>query len=121
MTPFVAVMGLYGETRLLFDAYHVARMGLDPAATFRRLLPVVRHVQVADSPGRHEPGSGGIGFDALLESLTRSNHRGWLSAEYLPLGDTVSGLGCLKTSSYIPNNCPDSTDACCINKVENIV
>jgi hydroxypyruvate isomerase len=85
-----------GAIGLLFDAYHVARMGLDPAATFRRLLPVVRHVQVADSPGRHEPGSGGLDFDVLLESLAGSNYHGWLAAEYWPLGDTVSGLGWLR-------------------------
>jgi hydroxypyruvate isomerase len=85
-----------GAIGLLFDAYHVARMGLDPAATFRQLLPVVRHIQVADSPGRHEPGSGGVDFDALLDSLAGSSYRGWLAAEYSPLGDTVSGLGWLR-------------------------
>jgi hydroxypyruvate isomerase len=85
-----------GAIGLLFDAYHIARMGLDPAATFRQLLPMVRHVQFADSPGRHEPGSGGVDFDALLGSLVGSNYRGWLAAEYSPLGDTVRGLGWLR-------------------------
>jgi hydroxypyruvate isomerase len=51
---------------LQFDLYHVARMGLDPAAELKPLLPIVRHIQFADAPGRHEPGTGHVGFEGPL-------------------------------------------------------
>jgi hydroxypyruvate isomerase len=82
-----------GRVGLQFDAYHVARMGLDPAAELRRLRAWVRHVQFADAPGRHEPGTGTISFDAFLGALEAVNYEGWVSAEYLPRGPTLDGLG----------------------------
>jgi hydroxypyruvate isomerase len=78
---------------LQFDAYHVARMGLDPAVELQRLMPLVRHVQFADAPGRHEPGTGSIGFDPFLEVLNSRGYEGWVSAEYVPATDTTAGLG----------------------------
>jgi hydroxypyruvate isomerase len=80
---------------LQFDFYHVARMGLDPAAELARLLPLVRHVQFADTPGRHEPGTGSLEFEAPLAVLKAAAYEGWLSAEYIPLGHTIAGLGWL--------------------------
>jgi hydroxypyruvate isomerase len=82
-----------GRVGLQFDAYHVARMGLDPALELRRMRAWVRHVQFADAPGRHEPGTGTVDFDALLNTLKAVRYEGWLSAEYLPLGQTVDSLG----------------------------
>lgn len=77
---------------LQFDLYHVARMGLDPAAELKPLLPLVRHVQFADAPGRHEPGTGGLRFEPTLEVLIAGAYTGWLSAEYIPLAATAGGL-----------------------------
>jgi hydroxypyruvate isomerase len=82
---------------LQFDLYHVARMGLDPAAELKRLLPLVRHVQFADAPGRHEPGTGSLGFESSLGVLGKGGYRGWLSAEYIPLAATSAGLGWLSS------------------------
>jgi hydroxypyruvate isomerase len=81
-----------GGVGLQFDAYHVARLGLDPAAELQRLLPLVRHVQFADAPGRHEPGSGRVAFGPLLDVIRTTGYQGWLGAEYLPANTTVSGL-----------------------------
>jgi hydroxypyruvate isomerase len=80
---------------LQLDLYHVARMGLDPAAELERLLPLVRHIQFADAPGRHEPGTGSLGFESSLRVLGAGGYRGWLSAEYIPLAATAAGLGWL--------------------------
>jgi hydroxypyruvate isomerase len=77
---------------LQFDAFHAARMGLDPAAELARRLPIVRHVQFADAPGRHEPGTGNTDFAPFLTTLQKSGYAGWLSAEYSPLGPTGAGL-----------------------------
>jgi hydroxypyruvate isomerase len=80
---------------LQFDLYHVARMGLDPAAELKQWLPLVRHVQFADAPDRHEPGTGGLRFDRALRVLNAGGYGGWLSAEYTPLAATAAGLGWL--------------------------
>jgi hydroxypyruvate isomerase len=86
-----------GAIGLQFDAYHAARMGLDPAAEFRRMLPWIRHVQFADSPGRHEPGTGDVNFASLLDAIDGSRYDGWLAAEYNPLGATAAGLDWLRS------------------------
>jgi len=54
--------------------------------------PWVRHVQFADAPGRHEPGTGTISFDTLLGALEAVKYEGWVSAEYLPRGPTFDSL-----------------------------
>jgi hydroxypyruvate isomerase len=84
-----------GRVGLQFDAYHIARMGLDPASELRRMRAWVRHVQFADAPGRHEPGTGAISFDAFLGALGAMQYDGWVSAEYLPRGPTLDSLGWL--------------------------
>jgi hydroxypyruvate isomerase len=82
---------------LQFDLYHVARMGLDPVGELKRYLPFVQHVQFADAPGRHEPGTGSLRFDYALEVLNAAEYGGWLSAEYVPLAVTSAGLGWLRS------------------------
>jgi hydroxypyruvate isomerase len=77
---------------LQFDAYHVARMGLDPVQELERSLPVVHHVQFADVPGRHEPGTGDLAFESLVSTLRAAQYIGWLAAEYVPQGSTAAGL-----------------------------
>jgi hydroxypyruvate isomerase len=78
-----------------FDLYHVARMGLDPVVELKRCMPFVRHVQFADAPGRHEPGTGSVEFDSALEVLNAGGYDGWLAAEYIPLAATSAGMGWL--------------------------
>jgi hydroxypyruvate isomerase len=82
---------------LQFDLYHVARMGLDPKAELERHLPLVRHVQFADVPGRHEPGTGTVRFEPALAVLRASGYEGWVSAEYSPRAATAAGLGWLES------------------------
>jgi hydroxypyruvate isomerase len=81
-----------GRIGLQFDVYHASRMLLNPAAELARRLPLVRHVQFADAPGRHEPGSGRIDFEPVLRVLRTAGYDGWLSAEYSPTGDTAATL-----------------------------
>lgn len=85
-----------GQIGLQFDAYHIARMGLDPVGQLAGALPHVRHVQFADEPGRHEPGTGRIHFASLVSALNTCEYAGWLSAEYLPLTVTTAGLDWLR-------------------------
>jgi hydroxypyruvate isomerase len=84
-----------GRVGLQFDVYHAAMMGLDPGKTLARLLPSVRHVQFADAPGRHEPGTGTVRFDDVWQRLFVANYAEWISAEYRPSTTTLASLGWL--------------------------
>jgi hydroxypyruvate isomerase len=80
--------------RLQFDAYHFGRvLGADrvPGA-FRELAPLVGHVQVADAPGRHEPGTGTIDWPAFFRVVAETGYRGAIGLEYAPQAGTSEGL-----------------------------
>lgn len=81
--------------RLQYDAYHMQIMEGDLARSIERLLGVIGHIQIADNPGRHEPGTGEIRFDFLFEELERLGYDGWIGCEYRPAGRTEEGLGWL--------------------------
>lgn len=70
--------------RLLWDAYHSAVMGEDPATVLAGRIDLVHHVQVADLPGRNEPGTGTIDWPALIALLARLGYKGALGLEYRP-------------------------------------
>jgi hydroxypyruvate isomerase len=75
-----------------FDIYHMQRMEGDLAATIRANLPIIRHIQLADVPGRHEPGTGEINFPYLFRLLDELGYDGWIGCEYFPRAGTVEGL-----------------------------
>ena len=81
---------------LQFDVFHMARMGEDVFAALREYIDVIAHVQIADHPGRGEPGSGSFDFDALHTLLDELGYDGWVSAEYRPTGATEASLGWLR-------------------------
>jgi hydroxypyruvate isomerase len=81
--------------RLQFDAYHCQIMEGDLARKFERLLPLIGHVQIADNPGRHEPGTGEINYGFLLRYMERLGYAGWIGCEYKPEAGTEQGLGWL--------------------------
>ncbi|KFI06436.1 hydroxypyruvate isomerase [Massilia sp. BSC265] len=81
---------------LQYDIYHMQRMEGELAETIRRYLPLIRHVQLADVPGRHQPGTGEINFPFLFRLLDELGYEGWIGCEYLPQGDTVASLGWLE-------------------------
>jgi hydroxypyruvate isomerase len=84
---------LLGFVGLQYDFYHVGMNGQDGMALFPQYLDLVEHVQFADFPGRHEPGTGRLDFDALLSSL--EGYTGWVGAEYRPTRPTEETLGWL--------------------------
>ena len=77
---------------LQYDIFHMQIMEGDLARTIEGLLPRIGHMQLADVPGRHEPGTGEINFGFLLHHIDRIGYAGWIGCEYNPLGDTVEGL-----------------------------
>jgi hydroxypyruvate isomerase len=58
----------------------------------RAIMPIVRHIQIADAPGRHEPGTGEMGFPEPLRMLERLGYQGWIGCEYIPATSTFAGL-----------------------------
>lgn len=78
------------------DVYHMQIMEGDLVPTIERLLPRIAHVQVADNPGRNEPGTGEINYPFVFAALDRIGYQGWVGCEYKPAGDTSRGLSWLQ-------------------------
>ena len=83
---------------LQYDIYHAQRYEGELAATMAKVLPHIAHIQVADNPGRNEPGSGEIHFDFLFRHLARIGYRGDIGCEYKPAAGTEAGLGWLESA-----------------------
>ena len=81
--------------RLQYDIYHAQVMEGDLAHTLQNHLPRIAHVQLADNPGRHEPGTGEINFPFLLRHLESIGYSGWVGCEYKPSGRTEDSFGWL--------------------------
>ena len=80
------------NVRLQYDIYHMQIMEGDLIRTMEGLLPVIGHIQFADNPGRHQPGTGELNFPALFAALDRMGYEGWVSAEYRPATNTGESL-----------------------------
>ena len=78
---------------LQYDVYHMQIMEGDLVPTIEAHLSAIRHVQIADNPGRNEPGTGEINYDFVLAELDRLGYSGWVGCEYKPLTTTEEGLG----------------------------
>ena len=82
---------------MLADFYHFTSNGYDWRSVIDDHAASIAHVQIADVPGRNEPGTGTIDFEALLGHLQKAGYDGYVGLEYRPSGATVDGLGYLKT------------------------
>jgi hydroxypyruvate isomerase len=83
-----AVSNLY----IQYDIYHMQIMEGDLAPTIARLLPKIAHMQLADTPGRHEPGTGEINYPFLFGHIEAIGYQGWVGCEYVPAATTLEGL-----------------------------
>ena len=79
-----------------YDIYHMQIMEGDLARTIEANLGRIAHIQLADNPGRNEPGTGEINYPFLYEHLDRIGYSGWVGAEYKPRAGTEAGLGWFK-------------------------
>jgi hydroxypyruvate isomerase len=82
--------------KLQYDIYHMQRMEGELANTIERLLPRIAHLQLADNPGRNEPGTGEINYPFLLNFIDRLGYDGWIGCEYKPRHGTKEGLGWMR-------------------------
>jgi len=86
-----AAIGRY-RVGLQFDLYHCQTAQGDVTTRLAALMPAIDHMQLADVPGRHEPGTGEIGWEYVFRRIDELGYQGWIGCEYNPLGDTVEGL-----------------------------
>jgi len=93
-----AIIGEVGASNLglQFDAYHAQTITGDVMACWEKHRDLVRHVQVAGVPGRHEPVGGDIDYPAFFARLDQDGYTGFVSAEYHPKARTEEGLGWMK-------------------------
>ncbi len=94
----IEVIREVGDDNLLlqYDIYHAQRMEGELAATLQRHLPNIGHIQVADNPGRNEPGTGEINYAFLFRHLDALGWKGYVGCEYRPRAGTVEGLAWMK-------------------------
>jgi hydroxypyruvate isomerase len=93
----LAILDEVGSDNLFvqYDIYHAQRMEGELAATLSRHLARIAHVQIADNPGRNEPGTGEINYEFLFAHLDRIGYGGYVGCEYKPAAGTEAGLGWL--------------------------
>ncbi|WCE28890.1 hydroxypyruvate isomerase [Vibrio sp. SCSIO 43137] len=84
-----------------YDIYHMQIMEGDLARTIESNLRAIGHVQLADNPGRHEPGTGEINYGFLFKHLDTIGYHGWIGCEYVPANGTEAGLGWLKDHNLV--------------------
>lgn len=94
----LAILDATGADNALvqYDIYHAQRMEGELAATLSRNIARIGHIQLADNPGRHEPGTGEINFEFLFAHIDAIGYRGWVGCEYKPQASTSGGLGWLR-------------------------
>jgi hydroxypyruvate isomerase len=94
----LAVMNEVGSSNLYlqYDIYHMQIMEGDLARTIERCSSRIAHLQLADNPGRHEPGTGEIHYPFLFQFIDALGYEGWIGCEYKPLSTTVAGLDWIK-------------------------
>lgn len=91
---FVEDVG-HDAVRVLLDAYHAARAGLDPVAEVDRVGGLIGHAQYADSPGRGAPGTGGVDLWAFADRLESAGYAGPIGLEFVPSGPTAAALAAI--------------------------
>jgi hydroxypyruvate isomerase len=96
-TQALQVLDAVGSRNLQvqYDVYHAQVMEGDLTRTLETHLARIGHIQIADNPGRHEPGTGEIRFPFLFERLEHFGYAGWIGCEYKPSGATLDSFGWL--------------------------
>ena len=91
----ISIMDQVGSDNLFlqYDIYHAQRMEGELATTMQKHLNRIAHIQLADNPGRNEPGTGEINYRFLFQHLDKLGYSGWIGCEYKPATTTEAGLG----------------------------
>lgn len=97
----VEILNEVGSDNLFiqYDIYHAQRMEGELCKTIENNLSKIAHIQLADNPGRNEPGTGEINYTHLFQFIDRIGYTGWIGCEYKPATNTEAGLGWIKVLS----------------------
>ena len=89
-----AIIAAIGPEKLgmQFDLYHCQITEGDVVKRVEKHLPLIAHMQVADTPGRNEPGTGEVNWPFVFKTIDALGFRGWIGCEYRPAGETLAGL-----------------------------
>jgi len=79
--------------KLQYDVYHMQIMEGNLIDTLTTNMSRIGHIQIADNPGRHEPGTGEINYPNVFAAIDEAGYEGWIGCEYAPAGTTEDGLG----------------------------
>ena len=85
---------------LQYDVYHAQREEGNLAATLRKHINKIGHIQIADNPGRHQPGTGEINYPFIFREIDASGYRGYVGLEYVPVPDSKSSLAWIGAFGY---------------------
>jgi hydroxypyruvate isomerase len=85
---------------LQYDVYHAQRMEGELAGILRSNLSRISHIQIADNPGRHQPGTGEINYRWLLADFDAAGYEGYIGLEYIPTPDSLTSLGWVAEYGY---------------------
>ena len=83
-----------------YDIYHAQRMEGELSKTLEKNISKIAHIQLADNPGRNEPGTGEINYAYLFKLIDKLGYAGWIGCEYKPATTTEAGLGWIKTLTH---------------------
>ncbi|MCA9876825.1 MAG: TIM barrel protein [Thermomicrobiales bacterium] len=86
--------------KVQYDIYHAQRTQGNMTTTLRTRMPLIGHIQIADSPDRHQPGTGEINFPYVFQAIDAAGYDGWVSLEYRPSDTTESSLGWLQAMGF---------------------
>lgn len=85
---------------LQYDIYHAQKVEGNLTVILREHLAKIGHIQIADNPGRHQPGTGEINYPFLFRELDNVGYKGYVSLEYIPLPDTLKSLSWVTEYGY---------------------
>ena len=85
-----------------YDVYHAQREEGEIVATMRKHAARIGHIQIADNPARHQPGTGEINFSFVLKEIDAMGYDGFVGLEYIPHPDSSSSFGWIKDLGYNP-------------------
>ena len=88
------------NVRVQYDIYHAQREEGELTTTFRKHMDRIGHIQIADNPGRHQPGTGEINFPFIFSQLDACGYAGWIGLEYIPAPDTTASLAWLRDYGF---------------------
>ncbi len=80
------------SVKIQYDIYHMQRTQGDILNTYTALRQHIDHIQIADNPGRHQPGTGELHYGRIFQALEKAGYEGYIGLEYIPLGSTDESL-----------------------------